>query len=76
MRDSRNETITRLEGFLREVECELLYLINDICVETTYGRAAEPPVRQLEIARHCVSAAVQALRVEEPEPAELYAANA
>ena len=64
MRGSHNETITRLEAILREVECELLYLINDICVDDAAVGAGQPPLRRLEVARHCVSAAERALRVQ------------
>jgi len=64
MRGSHNETIGRLEGILREVECELLYLINDLCVENLAAAADADPLRRLEVARHCVSVAEKALQVE------------
>jgi hypothetical protein len=70
MNSSYNETINRLEGDLRELECELLYLINDLQVDDAVGSSAE----RLEFARHCVSAAAKALRLE--APAELADAEA
>jgi hypothetical protein len=62
MRGSRNDTISRLEGILCEVECELLYLINDLSAAQPTVAAGDDPVRRLEVARHCVSAAEKALR--------------
>ena len=66
---SHDETITRLEDILRELECEFLYLINDM--QSERAQAGRPPdlrLPRLELARHCVSAAVEALgREEAPE---------
>jgi len=62
MNGSYNETIERLEGDLREVECELLYLISDLQVDDAVRSSA----KRLEFARHCVSAAAKALRLEAP----------
>ena len=61
------ETITRLESILRELECEFLYLINDLQMEN--GAAAHSPdlpMQRLELARHCLSAAAKALSRDEP----------
>ena len=70
MKGSYNEAIDRLEGHLREVECELLYLISDLQVDQMAGSSPE----RLEFARHCVSAAAKALRPE--APAELASVEA
>ena len=60
MNGSYNEAINRLEGDLRELECELLYLISDLQVDDAAGSSAQ----RLEFARHCVSAAAKALRLD------------
>jgi len=60
MNGSYNETINRLEGDLRQVEIELLYLISDLQVDDAAGSSAQ----RLEFARHCVSAAAKALRLD------------
>ena len=61
------ETITRLENILRELECEFLYLINDMQSEADEAAlSADLPVQRLELARHCLSAAAQALHLEAP----------
>ena len=70
MNGSYNETIERLEGDLREVECELLYLISVLQVDDAAGSSAI----RLELARLCVSAASKALRLD--APAELVAIDA
>jgi len=70
MNGSYNEAINRLEGDLRELECELLYLISDLQVDDAAGSSA----KRLEFARHCVSAAAKALRLD--APAELVAIDA
>ena len=72
MRGSHNDTIVRLAEALREAECELLYLINDISVDVAAppGRA---PVKRLELARHWLLAAANAL--SEEEAAELARVN-
>ena len=61
------ETITRLENILRELECEFLYLINDLQLDN--GETAfspDLPVQRLELARHCLNAAAKALSRDEP----------
>ena len=62
---SYNETIVRLEGILRELECEFLYLINDIYVGDKPDATLPLPVGQLELARHCLATAAKALRSDD-----------
>ena len=60
------ETITRLENILRELECEFLYLINDVQAEDSEAALSpDLPVQRLELARHCLNAAARALSRDE-----------
>lgn len=61
------DTITRLENIVRELECEFLYLINDI--QSGEGESRLDPemsLSRLELARHCLSAAAEALSRDQP----------